>query len=341
MEKNAIVSFITNEYINSKGDWYLGYSGGKDSTALLVLVLNALKGKINPNCRLHVVYCDTGVEFPFIADLVKNQFCMLKQELYSMDSVISFDIVKPSVEDRYFTMVIGNGYVPPTFLFRWCTRRLRIKPIQQYIRKPDERITVLLGIRNGESQMRDNVIGNHRTSNHYYTKQVGYPNTNVFCPIIDFSVEDVWNTITNTEYPIGIARKQIRESYSYIGTNFTEEGEFLCDRQQGRYGCWTCTVVRKDKAMKGLIDNGHLSLVPLHEFMNWLREIREKEETRDPNRITHQSGKGPFNMNTRKEILQRLFLAQEKSGIQLIGLDELNYIYNKWKDATEEDYFRG
>ena len=31
---------------------------------------------------------------------------------------------------------------------------------------------------------------------------------------------------------------------------------------QGRFGCWTCTVVRKDRAVQGLVQEGHTNLSP-------------------------------------------------------------------------------
>lgn len=263
-----------------------------------------------------------------MVDLVKKQYCDLERELNPFN--VDFSIVQPTMEDRFFSMVIGKGYVPPTFLFRWCTKRLRIRPMQQ-ICKANEKVTVLLGIRKGESATRDGVISAHKTNNCYYTRQAGYPNTDIFCPIINFTVEDVWETITSSIYPLSIARKQICDLYSYVGTVFSKEGLFICDNQQGRYGCWTCTVVRNDKAMNGLISNGYLHLMPLRDFMNWLRRIRDNEEMRDPNRITNQAGKGPFNIKTRMEILDRLFFAEQESGLCLIDPEQLNYIYKIWK----------
>lgn len=323
------IELISEEYINAKNDWYLGYSGGKDSTALLILLLNALHKNINTKCKLHIMYCDTGVEIPLIPDMVKSQFMLLSSELGDISSSVTFQIVSPPVEDRFFSKIIGDGYVPPTFLFRWCTKRLRIKPIQRYINSLNSS-TVVLGIRKGESFTRDNVINNHLTNSTYYTKQSGYPNTSIFCPIINYSVKDVWDAIINCTYPYSINREQICSLYKCIGTQFQEDGSFSCDKQQGRYGCWTCTVVKKDKAMEGLIQNGYTHLTPLQDFMNWLRIIRDDTTKRDKNRITGQPGMGPFNLETRKEILKKLLDTQKKSGIELIGSEELSYIYSMW-----------
>lgn len=320
------IKLVQTEYLNAAQDWYLGFSGGKDSTALLIVVLNAVKNISNPKCTIHVIYCDTGVEFPQITNLVYELFRNLREEITRLRNDIVFEIVKPSVNDRYFSMIIGNGYVPPTFLFRWCTRRLRINPIQKYIYSNSQSL-VILGIREGESSTRDGVIKAHRLSE-YYTKQTGATGTTIFCPIIHFSVSDVWETI-DINYPTTLDRSLIRNLYSYIGSVF-DNGKYISDTNCGRYGCWVCTVIRKDKAMEGLIAYGYSELIPLKEFVEWLKSIRNDEKRRYPNRLTGVEGKGPFSLDTRKEILNQLLKVQKKTNYTLITDEEIEYIHNVW-----------
>lgn len=312
--------------MKAEQDWYLGFSGGKDSTALLILVLNAIRAHYNPKCYIHIVYCDTGVEFPQISSMVYDLFESLRKEITFIRRDIIFEVVKPALSDRYFSMVIGNGYVPPTFLFRWCTRRLRIKPIQDNIYSHHNSL-VLLGIREGESSTRDGVIKTHRLSE-YYTKQAGAASTVIFCPIIHFSTAEVWEAI-NLSYPININRDFLRKLYSCIGSVFDKD-IFVSDNNNGRYGCWVCTVIRKDKAMEGLISNDHENLKPLQEFIEWMRCIRNDEDRRMPNRMTGVIGKGPLNLETRKEILERLLEIQDKSNYCLISNEEIDYIRDVW-----------
>ena len=325
-KSELIIRVIQDAYSKATGVWCLGYSGGKDSTALLVLLLNALKdAPENPNCKINVIYCDTGVEFPAISNLVKKQFIELEQELFHEGiNNVSFSIGYPSLEDRFFPMVIGKGCVPPSFLFRWCTRRLRIKPLHSIIEKNTPN-TILLGVRNGESNTRDRVIKTHQID-HYYTKQDEYPGSIVFCPIIDLSVPEVWDVINTSKFPKSIAREGIRDLFSCIGTVFSQENVHLSDTQQGRFGCWTCTVVRKDLAMEGLIKNGHNELIPLRDFMEWLKSVRNEPSRREKNRMTGIEGKGPFNLETRREIFHRLLEAQTQSGITILSSDEYEYI---------------
>lgn len=325
------IQIIQEEYAHAQNDWYIGYSGGKDSSALLVLVLNALRFEpINNNCSVHVVYCDTGVEFPMISGFVHKTFDDVESELRTNKmSNIRFQIVQPSVEKRFFSVVIGKGYVTPTFRFRWCTSRLRTGPMQQILQGSNES-TVLLGIRNGESELRDRTIAIHRID-HYYTKQERYPNSKIFCPIIDFDANDVWKVISQFGFPTLLNREKLRSFYSAIGTVFSDNGEYIKDYQRGRFGCWTCTVIDEDKAMMGLIKHGYQELQPLNNFMSWLRAARNDSSMRKENYYTKEPGKGAFTIAARKEILKRLLSAQKETGLGLIDSEQLTYIQLCWE----------
>ena len=99
-----------------------------------------------------------------------------------------------------------------------------------------------------------------------------------------------------------------------------------------RFGCWTCAVVTKDRAMKSLIKNREQWKVPLLEFRNKLAETSipaNKETFRNRKRRTgkiqfqrakegqaiiveHGQIPGPYLLKYRKEWLQEL-LVQEKT----------------------------
>jgi DNA sulfur modification protein DndC len=61
--------------------WYLGFSGGKDSTAVLKL-LWAAQERVPAGDRREVtlVYCDTGVDIPLIARFVLGNLERLREE---------------------------------------------------------------------------------------------------------------------------------------------------------------------------------------------------------------------------------------------------------------------
>ena len=59
-DKNAI-EIIIQEYQKNDIPWFIGYSGGKDSSSMLSLVFNALMEIDNFHKEVTVMYCDTGV----------------------------------------------------------------------------------------------------------------------------------------------------------------------------------------------------------------------------------------------------------------------------------------
>ncbi|MDP8983194.1 MAG: hypothetical protein M3O35_21680 [Acidobacteriota bacterium] len=63
------VSRITSAYLRDHEPWVIGYSGGKDSTAVVKLVFQSLLRLRNARKPVTVIYCDTGVEIPAASSL--------------------------------------------------------------------------------------------------------------------------------------------------------------------------------------------------------------------------------------------------------------------------------
>ena len=83
-------------------DVYLSYSGGKDSTVCLDLVAQycSMWG-----IKLHVAFCDTGLEYPEIRKFVKYNTKKVAEK-YGID--ISFDRLRPDMNFRQ--VIIEYGY---------------------------------------------------------------------------------------------------------------------------------------------------------------------------------------------------------------------------------------
>lgn len=335
----STIELIEKEYKSNELPWSLGFSGGKDSSAMLKLVYNALSNTKNPTKPINVVYCDTGVEIPIVVEFVKKTFNLLKQEVSESNLPINIDIVEPTLKNRFFSKVIGRGYPSPTNKFRWCTDRLRVFPIQNMMQKSENNV-VLVGIRKGESVERDRVIENHYTEKPYYLKQVNFPNAKIFAPIIEYNVSDIWSVIKSKYMPNSINGNELELIYQNAGKEQTEFKDFSSKAlQKGRFGCWTCTVVRKDKAVHNLIQNGNESLIPLLNFRNWLYEIRDNKEYRCKWRRNGVKGLGPFTLEARELILKELLIAQSKSKYELIKEDEIDFIKKQWMiDKTSNKY---
>jgi DNA sulfur modification protein DndC len=77
-----------------------------------------------------------------------------------------------------------------------------------------------------------------------------------------------------------------------------------------RFGCWTCTVVRRDRTMEELIRSGYDSLQPLLDFRNWLSCLRNDPRERWSTRRNGAAGPGPFTLAARRTILDRLLATE-------------------------------
>ncbi|MDR3625232.1 MAG: phosphoadenosine phosphosulfate reductase family protein [Ignavibacteriaceae bacterium] len=320
---NNTIKLIRQEYLKDNLNWSIGFSGGKDSSALLKLTFQAMLTTKKKEKKINVVYCDTGVEIPIMAKLVDNTFKILRKE--AKEYKLPFNCIKlsPKISDRYFVKVIGRGYPPPTNIFRWCTDKLRVIPIQTFIKNHSYENIILLGVRKGESVERDKVILKHYLENIYYFKQSNYKQAKIFSPILNFNESNVWEVILDDSLPKSIDGRKLKKYYTLV----KNENE---NKLGGRFGCWTCTVVRKDKAIKNLIDAGYTNLIPLMNFRDWLISIRDKTDFRCKHRRNGIYGLGPFTLETRLCILDKLLKAQNESKYSLISEEEIDYIYYLW-----------
>lgn len=338
---NASIEIIKKVYAQDTLPWFVGFSGGKDSSLVLKLIFSALKELPEKHKRITVLYCDTGVEIPLMRNVVVKTLNKLKKEAKELDLPIKIRIVKPRLQDRYFVKVIGRGYPPPTNKFRWCTDRLRINPINTIVRSVDTRKLIVLGVRLGESTERDKTISRHSTHNKYFLRQSGTKQSQIFSPIIDYSVKDVWSSLIDLEYPAAIDAKRLASIYKDAGS----ECPIIRDSHgtpcgQGRFGCWTCTVVRKDKSVSSLVSEGYKDLQPLLNFRNWLAEFRDDKNFRARYRRNGQKGLGPITLEGRKIILKMLLKAQRDSNRKLLETTELNIIRDLWRQDNNNPKYK-
>lgn len=105
-----------------------------------------------------------------------------------------------------------------------------------------------------------------------------------------------------------------------------------------RFGCWTCTVVDKDKASEGLLASGDQRMESLPHFLDTLIHYRAPENGyRDMVRKNGQEGPGPLKIEARKELLAKLLALQEESKLPVISEEDLHWIQTYWNSARNPD----
>jgi DNA sulfur modification protein DndC len=312
--------------------WIIGYSGGKDSTATLRILLAAHKKARRKPSRFEVVYCDTGVENPALDNYVKDTIHRMQEEIKAHGLPLTCNVVSAPTHERFFVRIIGRGYPPPTNNFRWCTNSLRIRPVSNYIRANNTGDVVLaLGLRASESAQRDRSMSQQEDL--FWQRQLEINGSyKIFAPIVKLTVPEVWDTVFFLDKPKAIEAKALEELY----TDASGECPIIKSPQaapcaSGRFGCWTCTVVRKDKSANQLISAGHNGLLPYLRFRDWLVEMRNDPSKRWAKRRNGTDGLGPFTMEARHEILARLDKLEQQTGSPILSAGERGCIAALWK----------
>ena len=139
-------------------------------------------------------------------------------------------------------------------------------------------------------------MNNRRDKGRYLSWHNDIPNALVFTPLEDWSTDDVWTYVMNTPNPWGGDNQELVTMYRNAQAG---ECPLVIDKSTpscggGRFGCWTCTVVQKDRSMEAMIDNGETWMEPMLELRDWLTETQvpsEKEKIRDHRR---RSGRVEF-----------------------------------------------
>lgn len=337
------IEYIASEYAAASSPWVIGFSGGKDSSALLKLTFLALSRSRKRGAPVTAVYCDTGVDIPLVRSLVKKTLKGITGEAAVRGIPLSIKVLSPLLKDRYFVKVIGRGYPPPTNKFRWCTDNLRIDPVTRFLARSDSTSpTILLGLRKGESAERDKTIERHETGRPMYFRQAGASRSIIFGPLINYGADDVWGTLARPGPPYSIDVQSLASLYRRA----SGECPIIRDPRsspcgQGRFGCWTCTVVRRDRALENLVyEDGMKDLKSLLEFRNWLIAMRDMPENRCRWRRNGVRGFGPLTLAARKEILRRLYQAQSGSNWTLIARREVAAIKQLWRSDRENLRYR-
>src|SRR4030042_5355900 len=100
---------IKLEYTKAISPWLLAYSGGKDSSTVLKLLVQALTNATDLNRPVYIVFCDTGIENPIVYDFVRYTFKQVNLYVKQNNLPITTYILRPKKKDCFWVKVIGRG----------------------------------------------------------------------------------------------------------------------------------------------------------------------------------------------------------------------------------------
>ncbi|MBV7440224.1 DNA phosphorothioation system sulfurtransferase DndC [Weeksellaceae bacterium TAE3-ERU29] len=362
----SIIEELMDQYAfsdkNKERPWIIGFSGGKDSTVLLTLVWIALERLKEKSIELirpvYVVCNDTMVENPIIEEYVSDVLSHIKRASKEKELPVYVKKTTPKLEENFWINVIGRGYPVPNNTFRWCTDRLKIKPTSDFLLTQIDEMgeaIVLLGTRYEESVTRANSIKKHEVKGKRLSKHNTSPNTYVYAPIKSMLIEEIWYIINAVPSPWGFDNSILFKIYADASaddyecpTVVTNKNHTSCG--QSRFGCWTCTVVKKDKSMSALVANGQEWMTPMMVMRDELVEGRNLSKNRMETRRNGQRAvtddghnQGNYTPKYRSEILERLLriqleIQETKPHVTLISNQELIAIQVIWHRDMIFDY---
>jgi DNA sulfur modification protein DndC len=352
---------IRDLYLEDSRPWVIGYSGGKDSNAALQLIWQAIAG-LSSGQRTKPVYViagDTLVETPVIVDYLGETLERINAAAAAQGMPLTAHKVVPKTQDTFWVNLIGKGYPAPSTRFRWCTERMKINPANRFIRErvaEHGEVIVVLGVRRQESATRAQVMSLRAIKGSLLSRHTKLPNAFVYTPIRDYSVDDVWTYLLQVPSPWGNNNEDLLAMYRNSSAG---ECPLVVDTStpscgNSRFGCWTCTVVTKDKAMEAMIDKGEEWLEPMLELRDFLadtqdpaRKVHVRDHVRRNGQITPKRFgspddpfvRGPYRLDFCRDVLRRLLMAEAKARrtappgqtVELISEAELHAIRRIWR----------
>lgn len=366
-----LIREIQELYLENDKPWVIGYSGGKDSTTVLSLIYVAVS-KLSKEQRykhIYVISSDTLVETPLVVDMVNTSIKAINENADKLGLPISGHVVYPEWGETFWVNLLGKGYPAPTQNFRWCTERMKIDPVSEFITDKIAKygeVIVVLGTRSQESASRAQVIAKHKIDGSSLSRHGSLPGAFTYMPIEDWTFDEVWMYLLGAPAAWGGDHYELFDLYKdssagecplVIDTNTPSCGN-------SRFGCWTCTVVTKDRAIEGLIESGETWLQKLKDFRNKLHVTTDPSVKDQYRNYKRRTGKvqyargsidnenvtelktipGPYWLDIRKEWVEELLtieknLNDEGHKIELIRPEELFAIRREWMfDPNEPDW---
>lgn len=266
-------------YGASHDHWGIAWSGGKDSSATLTIVMWLLDtGRIPRPKTLTVFYADTRQELLPLAHAAQQIMDELRER------GIQVEVVTAPMDKRFMVYILGRGVPPPNNnTLRWCTRQIKIDPMQhaleQRLSELDGQVLMITGVRQGESAIRDQRIEMSCSKDGAECGQGWYQKVlpeakglrgrlATLAPLLHWRVCHVWEWLRHwaPEAEFGDwSTAAIADAYG------GDEAEEI----NARTGCTGCPLVDSDMALDNLLTNPQWTyLAPLKRIKPLWRELR-------------------------------------------------------------------
>ena len=239
------LDWLFHSYPPSEWLWLVSYSGGKDSTTLLLLALSYAADK---GFKVSIVYNDSGGDLPKLRGLVFEVLNAVKSNPKLLHAVGSVFVTRPN---KTFFDYLLTKYSPPRWNFRWCCKRLKEYPFRRLVSElaKERKVLNLVGNRSEEARWRS-----------WLVKKVSDKVVYV-APLRDLRNDDVWHLLKTVSSQLG----------------FEWVYRTLLDIYRGgaikRSGCWFCTLT---SPLNMLILEPEVLKIKLELLDAWCNNNRER-----------------------------------------------------------------
>lgn len=309
------------EYGKDYRHWQISFSGGKDSTTLVTVILDLLdRNQIPSPETLTVMYADTRLELPPLQASAMQVLREVERRGWTSQ------ITMAELDKRFMVYLLGRGVPPPNNnTMRWCTQQIKLTPMkyamQELYTQHQEKMLSLNGVRVGESAQRDARIAvscgknGSECGQGWFQRDLPEAICDKLSPILHWRVCHVWDWLMLDAPSLGFDTELLAEAYG------GDEAKEI----NARTGCIGCPLASRDMALEYLVKLPkwqHLS--PLLEIRNLWGEARyfrnrlqkDGERNKDGNYSHAPNRKGPLKLAYREQLLEQILDIQHRCNEQ-------------------------
>ncbi|UXC93149.1 phosphoadenosine phosphosulfate reductase family protein [Sphingobium sp. RSMS] len=315
----------------------IAWSGGKDSTATLTLLVHLIEaGELPRPAKLFVFYADTRQELPPIQIAAEQVMALLR-----LRDWIEVVVVRAPLDKRFMVYILGRGVPPPNNnTLRWCTRQIKVEPMAEALGAAIAALPgtalMITGVRQGESAVRDGRIEMSCSKDGAECGQGWYqqalPESKgvrgriaTLAPILHWRVCIVWDWLKVYAPQPEFGGWPVRILADAYGGDDAEE-------INARTGCIGCPLAVRDTALDYLVGTtewAHLAaLKELKPLYRWMREPAQRlrkagaETLKDGSLAKNPQRMGPLTLEARVEALAKILDIQARARVDLINAEE-------------------
>jgi DNA sulfur modification protein DndC len=331
--------------------WCIAYSGGKDSSATVSFVVWAIRNKLVPAPeKLYVLYADTRQELDPLWTTADRFLAELRTQGIDARRVL------PTLDNRFYVYMLGRGVPPPSNTFRWCTERLKIKPMEDELERVAQETTTIVqaqstgmillppkflqitGVRQGESANRDARIAVSCSTKDGECGQGWFqsrPSTHVadtLAPLVHWRQCFVWDWLYFANVNSYVSKILEFPDATGHGYDYLADIAVAYGSDDARTGCVGCNLASRDVALENITKTpewAHLApLLELKPLFAVLKKAKNRlrkaaPETRKDGQLAANGQRlGPITLEARLWGLERVLDIQQRARVNLIDAEE-------------------